>query len=135
MQKPTNRTLHLIGDPIKIVDNRSAAPTGPYDDGDLVAIDADQVGGQSPWGLVQIARKSGTVSLTGPVKLIGKCAGVVVELAVLNGAQAIAPDANLGYQELVFGCGLCESLTILSAGITGGGAYDAFYIPVGERLG
>lgn len=132
--RPLNKTLRILGDPVQIATAKAAAPVAPYDDGDLVSIAAacNLNGGKAPWGLVQITRQSGTVSLTGPVRLIGSCGGKIVDLGELKQGGTIAPDANLGFQELVFGAGLCDSLTILPAGVTGGGAYDAFYSAVGE---
>lgn len=129
------RKLKTVGTSILIADNKSAAPAAPYDD-DLVAIAGGGVA--VSLGLVQVLHRSGTVSLTGPVQVIAEFPAVgtapakVVSLGVLNGGASIVVTADLGYQELVQGVGLCTKATLLPAGVTGGGAYDARYIPVDE---
>lgn len=126
------KVLKFAGPEVQIATNKSAAPVAPYAD-DVVATGGGGEGATAAWGILQITRESGTVSLTGPVKVIGTCNGRIVELGILNAGALIAPVTDLGYQELVYGVGLCTAVTILPAGVTGGGAYNAFYRPVSEQ--
>lgn len=125
------RTLHLAasGNATQIATNVSAAPAAPYTD-DLVALPAAS-GERTPWGLIQIMRNTSAPVLTGPVRVIGECDGRIVELAELKQGGQIAPTADLGFQELVFGVGLCSKVAIVPASVAGG-SYDAFYCPVAE---
>ncbi len=124
------KVLRFASPATQIANNIAAAPSVPYSD-DVVAIGGGGAGAAPPLGLIQITRQSGTPVLTGPVKVIGECDGKIVELGTLAGGASISPTADLGYQELLDGAGLCTKLGLLPAGVAGGN-YNAFYIPVAE---
>ncbi len=130
------RKLKFCGDPVAIATNISAVPTAPYDDGDLKTIGGGGAGAACPFGQVRIGRAAlagaGTTTLSAGTQLIGKLAGKVRSLGLLNGGAQIVMTENLGFVELVQGASLCTDLAILppSGGVSG--AYDAEYQHVEE---